>query len=162
MIKTVLVPIDFTIESLNTLKITLNDLVDTQVNVVLMYSEYTSDSITELLFYSPEKRLKTLLKPEFMEALTAIKNRFENVIDCISIEFFHGYGVNAFVNFVEGKKIDIISIPSEYKLKPQSNGFDPLPIIKKSKLPYQEVNWLPNKYAPKEEELSHLFNYHTA
>ena len=159
MAKTILVPIDFNIESLNTLKIALNELHDIRANIILMYSEYTSDSIADLLFYSPDKRLKTLLKPEFMEALTILKNRYEKVIDTISVEFFHGYGVNAFINFVEGKKIDAIYIPNNYTLKTDSNSFDPIPIIKKSKLPYREAEWTPSSRTSQEEQLSHLFNY---
>lgn len=159
MAKTILVPIDFNIESLNTLKIALNDLHGTRADVVLMYAEYTSDSITELMFYSREKRLKALLKPDFQEALIILKNRFEKVIETIRIELFHGYGVNAFVHFMEGNKIDTIYIPKSYTIKLSSNGFDPVPIIKKSKLPYSEVDWTTSIYTSKEDQLNDLFNY---
>jgi hypothetical protein len=130
-----------------------------QADVILMYAEYTSDSITELLFYSPKNRLKTLLKPDFEEALAIIKNRFEKVIENIRIELFHGYGVNAFVNFIEGNKIDTICIPKTYKFKLLSNGFNPIPIIKKSKLPYSEADWTPSIRTSQTEQLSHLFNF---
>lgn len=157
MAKTILIPIDFNVESLNTLKIALNDLQGTRADVVLMYAEYTSDSITELLFYVPENRVKALLKPDFEEGLAVLKNRFEKVIETIRIEFFHGYGVNAFVNFMKGNKIDTIYIPKNYHLKLLSRGFNPIPIIKKSKLPYTEVEWASSTRTSKEDQLNHLF-----
>jgi hypothetical protein len=159
MVKTILIPIDFSIESLNTLKIALNGLHNSRADIILMYAEYTSDSITELLFYSPEKRLKILLKPEFEEALAVLKNRFEKVIETIRIELFHGYGVNAFVNFIEGNNVDTIFIPKTYTLKLLSNGFNPIPIIKKSKLPYAEADWVASIRTSQEDQLNHLINF---
>jgi hypothetical protein len=76
----------------------------------------------------------------------------------INIEFFHGYGSNAFKSFVEGQKIDIIFIPKNYTLKPLKNGFDPIPIIKKSKLPYHEMGWEQTVDAIHQHQLSYLFN----
>lgn len=162
MAKRILVPIDFSIESLKTLKTALHDLHDTKADIILMYAEYTSSSISALLFYSPEKRLQVLLKPEFKEALTILKNRYEGVIDTISIDFFHGYGVTAFKNYVEGNQIDTIYLPKQYTLRPLADGFNPVPIIKKSKLPYREADWTPSTRTSQEEQLSQLFNAQTA
>jgi hypothetical protein len=63
MPKRILIPIDFSVESLNTLKRALDGLGDTHVEVILMYAEYLSDSITELLFYSPDDKRKELVTP---------------------------------------------------------------------------------------------------
>lgn len=140
MPKKLLIPIDFKVESLITLKYALNEI-NEEVEVVLLYAEYLSDSITELLFYSPNEKRKSLMTPEFNEALSIIKNRFENTLIKLNIAFFHGDNVSAFRNFVEGNKIDSIYIPKNYKLKLFKNGFDPIPLIQKSKLGYQEVEW---------------------
>jgi len=162
MAKKVLVPIDFSVKSLNTLKIALLDLHDTKADIILMYAEHSSSSISDLLFYSSEKRLQALLKPEFKEALIVLKNRYEGVVDTISIDFFHGYGVAAFKNFVEGNQIDVIYLPKHYMLRPLPGGFDPVPIIKKSKLPYHEADWSPSARTSQDEHLSQLFNPQTA
>jgi hypothetical protein len=156
--KKILVPIDFNVESLNTLKRALDSLGDIKVEVILMYSEYLSDSITELLFYSPDEKRKKMVTPIFQEGLTILKNRYEKIVLNIAIEFFHGYGSSALMNFVEGQKIDIIFIPKSYTLKPLKNGFNPIPIIKKSKLPYHEIDWERNLTDVHQHQLSHLFN----
>jgi hypothetical protein len=159
MERTILIPIDFKIESLNTLKLALNSIENEHANVVLMYAEYLTDSITELLFYSPKKTIKSLKSPEFEEAISIIKNRYETVIRSIEIELFHGYNVNAFKEFVEAKKIDTIYIPKNYSLRLPKNGFDPIPLIKKSKLSYQEMGWETSTYTSEQLQLNALFSY---
>jgi hypothetical protein len=158
MPKRILIPIDFNVESLNTLRRALDGLGDTQVDVVLMYSEYLSDSITEMLFYSPDQKRKEMMPPIFKEALTILKNRYEKTLLSISIEFFNGSGTAAFKNFVEGQKIDIIFIPKGYTWKPLKKGFNPIPIIKKSKLPFHEMGWEKPVDEVHQYQLSYLFN----
>jgi len=137
----ILLPTDFTVESLLTLKKAMEELPDTDVEAVLLYAEHLSTSITELLFYSPAERRRQLVTSHFEEALTILINRFEKRLLRISIEFFHGYGVAAFRNFAAAQEIDRIFLPGSYVLKPLDNGFDPTSILRKSRIPYQEVIW---------------------
>jgi hypothetical protein len=141
MSKRILIPTDFNVESLNTLKKAIDSIVDTEIEIILMYSEYLSDSTIDLLFYSQLSKRKEMETPVFQEALNILENRYEKKIRKISIEFFHGISTAAFKNFVEGKKIDLIYLPKQYQLKPLKNGFDPIPLIKKSKFPYVEMSW---------------------
>jgi hypothetical protein len=159
MKRTILIPIDFKIESLNTLKLALNSIKDEHTEVVLMYAEYLTDSITELLFYTPKKTIKSLISPEFEEAISIIRNRYETTILSIEIKVFHGYTVNAFREFIEARKIETVYIPKSYSLRISENGFDPIPLIKKSKLPYQEIGWETNTYASEQIQLNALFSY---
>lgn len=159
MARTIFIPTDFKIASLNTLKLALNNIQEEKVNVILVYCEEEPDSITEFLFYTPQKTIKSLKSPEFEEAISIIRNRYETVIQLINIELFHGYTVNSLKNFVEARKIDIIYLPKSYALQLPKNGFDPIPLIKKSKLPYQEVGWETNDYAPEQVQLNTLFSY---
>jgi non-homologous end joining protein Ku len=71
---------------------------------------------------------------------------------------FHGLNRNAFLNFYESQGIDLIYLPKEYKLKPHKNGFDPIPLIKKSKVEYREVAWTSKQDTTSKDELNHLFN----
>jgi len=155
--KRILIPIDFNVESLITLKKAIDNLGDVEIEAVLLYSEYLTESISELLFYSPKEKKSKLIPAIFHEALKILKNRYEKNLVSVSVEFYHGYGRNAFKNFLEGNRIDIIFIPSEYKLIPAKNGFDPLPIIRKSQFPFQEVNWVREQGLSNAECLSHLF-----
>lgn len=58
MKKRILVPIDFQVESLNTLKLALKQHADNEVIVHLVYGELLDESITRMLFYDPARIIK--------------------------------------------------------------------------------------------------------
>ena len=157
MPKTILIPIDFSIESLNTLKYALEQHKQEKIVVVLMFAQTMSTSITELLFYSPGKIIRELSTPRFKDAIDILKNTYESSILSLRIELFHGANKNAFLNFYEGNAIDLIYLPQQYIFSTKNNGFDPIPIIKKSKVPYQELNWNTEKRKGNSDELNQLF-----
>ena len=81
--KKILIPIDFRIESLNTLKYALEERKQEKSSVILMYSAYNSDSITDLLFYNPTKIVETLPSSEF----TAYsENKGDKIAFCLDTE----------------------------------------------------------------------------
>lgn len=156
-VKTILIPIDFTIASLYTLRQALEHYETTQVKIVLMYADRLNDSITDLLFDSSYKKILTYTSPEFQEALYILKNRFETLVQSIRIEMFHGNNVNAFKNFIGGNHINMIYIPKGYDLKLKSKGFDPIPLIKKSRMPFQEIEWISRSNNTDPDQLNSLF-----
>lgn len=155
----VLIPTDFHVESLNTLKLAMNHLETYEVDVVLMYSEDLGNSITELLFYNPKKVVESLKTEEFDEALSILKNRFESRIKSISYEVFHGYRVPLVEDFIASKNIDSIFLPKSYKLRMRKKGFDVIPLIKNSRLAYKELDWETGVYDSEELQLNALFIY---
>lgn len=158
MVKKILIPIDFRIESLNTLKYALEERKLEKSTVILMYSAFSSDSISELLFYNPYKIISGLVSPQFNDGITIIKNTYESSLHSLTIELFHGLNRNAFLNFHEAHGIDLVYLPKDYNLKPHKNGFDPIPIIKKSKAQYREVAWTSDPHTTNKDELNQLFN----
>lgn len=156
-VKTILIPIDFTIASLYTLRQVLEHYETAQVKIVLMYADRLNDSISDLLFDSSYKKVLSLTSPEFQEALYILKNRFETIIHSIRIELFHGNNVNAFKNFIGGNHIDMIYIPKGYDLKLKANGFNPIPLIKKSRIPLQEIEWISRSNNTDPDQLNSLF-----
>lgn len=159
MASKILIPIDFRVESLNTLKLAMNHLETYEVDVVLMYSQDLGSSITELLFYNPKKIIESLRTKEFEEALSILKNRFESRIKSISYEVFNGYRVSLLEDFMHAKNINSIFLPRSYRLQMPQKGFDIIPLIKKSKLSYQELDWEVGAYDSEELQLNALFIY---
>jgi hypothetical protein len=86
MVKKILIPTDFKIESLNTLKYSLEERKQEKSSVILMYSAYNSDSITDLLFYNPTKIVEALVSSNFNDAINIIKNTYETSIHSFKIE----------------------------------------------------------------------------
>jgi hypothetical protein len=157
MEKKILIPIDFRIESLNTLKYALEERKHEKSNIILMYSEYISDSITELLFYDSAKIIKALASSDFNDALAIIINTYESSLLSIKIELFNGLNSTAFLNFYEARGVDLVYLPKGYLMKPHKNGFDPIPIIKKSKVESREVAWASDQHTSNKDELNQLF-----
>ena len=157
MVKKILIPTDFKIESLNTLKYSLEERKQEKSSVILMYSAYNSDSITDLLFYNPTKVVEALVSSNFNDAINIIKNTYETSIHSFKIELFHGLNTNAFLNFYESHGIDLVYLPKDYCLKPYKNGFDPIPLIKKSKVQYREVIWANEHNLTEKDDLNQLF-----
>ena len=157
MAKTILIPIDFTVESLNTLKLSLDKHRHEQIEVLLIYAEQLSDSITELAFFSAGKSIQSRITPVFNDALTILKNSFESTKLYLRIELFHGYNTNAFIHFATSNRVDICYIPETYRLKLKGNAFNPLPIIKKSGIPFQEIAWAASENLSDEDQLQQLF-----
>lgn len=155
----ILIPTDFHVESLNTLKLAINHVETYEVDVVLLHAEDLGSSITELLFYNPKKVIESLRSKEFDEALSILKNRFESRINSISYEIFHGFRVKLLEDFIASKNIESIYLPKSYRLQMPKKGFDPIPLIKKSKLSYTELDWEAGINTSEEYQLSTLFNH---
>jgi hypothetical protein len=139
MAKTILVPIDFRIVSLNTLKIALESHQYEAIRVVLLYAEHLDDSISDFLFYSPHRTIHSLITPEFKEALEIIKNRFEDSLRNIKIELFHGRTSNAMCSFLDAHNIDEIYVPKNHEFNTTKKAFNPVPLLKKSQYPIFEI-----------------------
>lgn len=161
MVKTILIPIDFRVASLKTLKFALDSYEkgEESIQVILLHSEYLNDSITDLLFYSPYKLVESKMTASFQEALEVLKNRFEARLAKVDIEVFHGYTLKSFVTFLATHQVDTIYIPKTYRLKTRKSVFDPIPLIQKSNVKVIEIEWdTVNDDQTEEEQLITLFN----
>lgn len=158
MAHTLLIPIDFKVESLKSLKLVLNDNTHQKLNVVLVYAEKSSGSITDMLFYSPSKRVSELCSDIFIEALSMIKNRYDSVIGELRIEIFSGTTVGALKNFIDANRVDEIVSPSNYELEMPSRAFDVRPLFKGVSTPIKNVSWQNQKSLSVHEQLIALFN----
>jgi hypothetical protein len=126
----ILIPTDFSENSLNQLGTFIQNYEGEGFECVLMFSDFLDDSITDLLFYSQTKFLKEKIPENFEAMLEKIKEKYAEKCR-ISIVPFNGFTTNAFKNFLEGNDISNCFIPKnlEYKM-----GVNPNKFITKSKL----------------------------
>lgn len=157
MAKNILIPIDFNVASLNTLKIALDTHKDEEINVLLIYALNLSNSITELLFQSPRKIIQSLTNSNFEDGISILKNSYESNLKTLKIELFYGSNVQAISNFSAARKIELICIPQHYRLQLKKNGFNPLPLIKNSKIPFKEVSWVADQNSSDDNTINQLF-----
>lgn len=153
----IIVPIDFTVESLFTVKKFLQQNPETEVNLLLVHGYRMPLSITELLFFSKTTQLKKLASEEFVEALTILRNKYGQKKVTINTDLFLGYNQAAFQHYITGNSITKAAIPKSYRLKAAGdNGFDVLKFIRKSGLEIIEFDWAAGRNLPERDHVSAL------
>ncbi|MFN3382766.1 hypothetical protein [Runella zeae] len=157
MKKTILIPTDFSIESLMLLKRAIVNVEADELDIILMFSAYSPDSITELLFYSPKEMVDKLITDDFKEACSILQNKYSSKIASITIEVFHGESRSVFNHLVESRQIQEAFIPKKYSFRHHKNSFDPLPFIRQSSLQITEIEWETNKKKPEKDSIAELF-----
>lgn len=137
MKRTILIPTDFSIQSLNVLQAFLeqNKTEDVQYNIILLHGYQLSDSIVDLLFFSKGNILRTLISPKFSEACNVLRNKYSEQISTIKEDIFTGFTQSAFNNYTDSNQVEEIWYNA--KQKPafsHSNSFDFRKFIKRSEL----------------------------
>lgn len=161
MKKTILVPTDFTMESLNLFKHVMQTTV-VDVNVIFLHCLAPSDSIIDMLFTRPDDIVQSLVTRDFKEACSIIKNRYGSHISNETVTLFRGRNHNAFMNLLDANHIDEIVIPKEYEfVKTHSRSVDPMFFIKDTGRIIVEVSWQGSKRVPEKNQLAELFNIST-
>jgi hypothetical protein len=143
MKKTVLIPTDFSIESLHLLKSFLgNSHENDTFDIVLLHGLQLSDSITELLFFSKSKTIAKLADNNFNEACKVILNKYASRVSSFRKDIFTGFTQSAFNNYIEANSITEAYVPADYRMDKISKGsFDIVPFIQKSHLKIGRAEW---------------------
>lgn len=152
MKRTILIPTDFSVESLNLVKHTIAKAGDEKLHFVLTYCMFLSDCPIDLLYFSKTELIKSLKNAEFKKACKALRNNHSSDKVLIRIELFTGLNQASFNAFIDGNEIDEAVIPKHYN--PRLNrpkSFNPLPFIRKSRLKITEVS-LGGKLHDKEKQ----------
>ena len=140
MKRTILIPTDFTVQSLSVIRNAMTFLGDTGVSVLLVHGIFLPDSIPDLLFFSKTKLIQSLETDEFVWSCGLLRNRFQTKIDSLEVDIFTGINVAAFNNYLEANRIHEAFIPENYRFLPRNKrSFDIIPFIQKSSLSITRV-----------------------
>ena len=142
MIQKVLIPTDFTVESLNTVKYLLNSYPTTMTfDIILFFGFRLPDSTIELMYFSKSRLMDDVSNPEFEEACLYIKKDHAGQVHSLTLDIFSGINMAAFQNYLEAHHIDKVCVPVKYQLKlPHKRSFNTLPFIYKSGIDIKEVD----------------------
>ena len=159
MSRIILIPTDFSIESLNLFKAAAQSGVTERVHIVFFHAVRSSNSTIDLLFKSQKKMNESLINENFSNGCTIIRNKFASSISTDRIEFFSGTTQTAFQNFIEGNGITEIFLSKNYTFKKiSSRSFDPMPMIHGSNLLKHQVSWQRIERTPEKNILAELFS----
>ena len=142
MVHKILLPTDFSIESLNVLKHYLQkNSKDTLLDVVLVHGQTLSDSISELLFFSKYRMLKELNIEHFEDAVKILQNKYDSKLRNVHIDIFTGHNQSAFENYLTGNKIDEIVLSEQLSFKQHNKkSFDITRFALKADIPVTKLN----------------------
>jgi len=160
MRKRVVIPTDFSVESLNQLKHYLVDSkTDNKFDIILLHGYHLDSSITSLLYFSQRQIISTLETESFKEALAILKNKFSNQITSLKTNIFSGANLNAMKNFLEANEIDEIVYSPIYTFKKgNKKSFEIIDLLKKSGVKTTTVTWQNNLYMPEKDTISEIFS----
>lgn len=158
MRKTILIPTDFTVKSLNVLKsILVNNQSNQTFNIILVHGISLNDSIRDLLFYSKAKQIESLTNPEFEEVCEVIKNKFDAQIASLRVDLFTGYNLSAFENYLEGNKVSQIFMSDKKPFLTNKSSFDLTQFIEKCSIPVTVLDSGTNNVAPEKGKIAEVF-----
>lgn len=159
MAHTILIPTDFSIESLQVLKEYLQNLRENETVRIVFGAGYDKhESFADLLFYSKAQIHKKFALSAFEEAIHILENKYKSNVITTKIEFFTGWNLAAFKNFLEGNQIDQIIYSKDVKLKNKhKQWFDIVPMIQKVKYKHQEIPVQQEEWRFQQVALSPLF-----
>src|SRR5687768_12341216 len=101
--KTILIPTDFTISSLNAIKSAVSIFDKDTLCIKLLHVIKEPEGIGEMLFHSRRTNGK-FITDDFKTACDVIKNKYSSQINSIVPVFFQGTSSLAFKNFIAGNK----------------------------------------------------------
>jgi hypothetical protein len=154
---TILIPTDFTIESISLLKVALQEYPNEALKIVFVHGIHLPDSIQELLFFSRSKTLAQLENPDFTEACAVLQNKFSSQIAAIETELFTGKSQSAFRSFLAANKIDVIVSPNHLLKRTSRASMDLLPFIQKARIAKIHTDWEARPVIPEKDKLAEIF-----
>ena len=131
--KRVLIPTDFTVESLQLLEYAILNFPRTELDITLVYGFILPDTRWGLIHYSAGSEISKLTSPDYAKAKNAFVREHSDVILDLRIELFTGCNSFAFQNFLEQLDIRDAIIPKGKFLNfDHARCFDPSRFIRKN------------------------------
>lgn len=131
--KRILIPTDFTLESLQLIEYAILNYPDCKLDILLVYGYRMPTTETEAKRHSSSKVINKLAQEAYLNAKKSILLEYNENLNSINFEIFTGVNSFAFQNFIISREITGAIIPNENFLRVDRNkGFDPSPLIKKN------------------------------
>lgn len=123
--KRILIPTDFTVQSLQFVVEVIDKHTADKIEVVLVYGRYLSTSITEIFAQSKDEILDDLQSADFIDACEIIRNCFKSKLTELYADVIQSDNYNYIKNYIVGIKADDVILPknSVFELK-DKRAFD--------------------------------------
>lgn len=158
MKNTILIPTDFTVQSLNVLKAVLSQNNNGQrYDIILLHGFSLGDSIRDLLFYSKSQQISALASTEFEEAYEVIRNKFDSQIGSLKLDLFNGYNLSAFNTYLEANHVKEIFTSDRKPEFAHKNSFDLSRLIAKCPVSTTVIESVSKVPVPERGKIAEVF-----
>lgn len=130
--KTLLIPTDFTAQSLQCIPSLAQQYYPKKLNIILVHMLKITDSISELLMLSRRSAEYRHIPDNFYVRCRELEKDYSHLINHINIDFFYGSTIAVFNNYLDAHNVDAIVIPHDNYQMLFKNSIDPEVLIAKS------------------------------
>ena len=113
----VLIPSDFTIDSLFFVIHSIEQSTAEALDIILVYGNKSSTSISELLGITLDDQLSNLQSEDFLKACQMICHRYENRKLNIYTDIIGSDNLNYLQHYLRGARIDEVKVPTDYEFE---------------------------------------------
>ena len=140
--KTILIPTDFTVSSLNLVRDLLERLDNEEIHIILAHGVMLSSSISDLLFFSKEKLLAELNNNEFESAIHILYNKYQSKINRIQLDLVYSANTNYLNNYLEANNISKIYLPNTTSFNSShKRSINLITALRKTMVPFEDLEW---------------------
>lgn len=140
--KTLLIPTDFNLKSLDCLSGLTQRYYPQKVNIILVHMLKITDCAQELQMLSRRLAEYQHISDAFYNTCTKLKQKHANSINSIRIEFFYGSTVAVFKNYLEANVVDTIVMLENYDYRLlNKNSIEPALLVNRSGLPLLYIDY---------------------
>ncbi|TYR32257.1 hypothetical protein FXV77_19865 [Sphingobacterium phlebotomi] len=135
MIQRVLIPTDFTVNSLRIVLEYLENSGNQQVELVLTCGYNLGESISFLLGFTLDDHLAEMQNGDFLKGCEIIKSRFKDKVVEMYADFMISKNRRYVRNYLKGCQIAHIVVPDTFEFQHTKNSFDVVELLKTTVLP---------------------------
>lgn len=134
--RNVLIPTDFSVDSLYWVEQTLQALDDQPISINLFHAFDSNITAPDALAQSRRVPYAHLLTDEFRNACKRLKDKYPKILKGIHFRHMYGNTSNLFRNFLDAHDIDMIVAPTHFRWQPVAPGsIDVTPFFAKAGIP---------------------------
>jgi hypothetical protein len=128
--KNILIPSDFSSQSLECVKVLLHELKNERFNILLVHPLLMPDSMIELMLIARQNEEEAYVSEDFRRWCRQLESKHQEQIHSIRIRCFYGDTPAVFKNFLEANRIDLVVYPEHYQYRKLSRkSVDPPQLI---------------------------------
>lgn len=132
----VIIPTDFSVQSLRAIPAILKKFPDEQLQIILLHIMQVSGNPLDLLMLPRERKYLSLFAEDYRNEIERLRTQANGQIESIYTDFLYMGIQRIFNDYVDRHNVDALVLAEGLQFKmPDECSIDPVPIFAKAKIP---------------------------